>query len=186
MRWILIAAFTVAIEGAVALGQQPTTVQLPTFSSFSVDTSVSVPDSGAGFTEAARQARNRYHTGLKPAGAKLGGMQRGREGQGGAGPMSTVLSAGSASVHVTIHEPPRDWPSAARRGATVDLVAEFARAKESSAGRPAMSVPRARQLHLADELTARGDRAKATGNQAAAKVYFESAVRQGYKRAATP
>ena len=82
-----------------------------------------------------------------------------------------------------------------QHAATIDLVAEFGRAKESSAGRPAMSVPRARQLHFADqrqrqraaeELTARGDRAKATGNQAAAKVYFESAKRQGDERAPRP
>jgi hypothetical protein len=57
-------------RGAVA--QQPpgipTTIQLPTFSFFSVNTSVSIPDSGGAYTETARRARLRGSNGLAPAG----------------------------------------------------------------------------------------------------------------------
>ncbi len=87
-----------AIAGAIAIGgdaaaqqpapQVPTTVQLPTFSFFTVQTTVSVPDRGGAF---------------------LGGINRGRDGRvaRGFGPLQNVATGGDrlasgASVHARI------------------------------------------------------------------------------------
>ena len=74
---------------SIASAQAPTTVQLPTFSFFTVNTSVSVPDSG---------------------GSYLGGLLRGRDSSSTRGPllanrgMGSERSAGGMGVRAWIHD----------------------------------------------------------------------------------
>ena len=84
---VLLAVFAIGAS-ALAQGQAPTTVQLPTFRFFTVQTSVSVPDGG---------------------GAYLGGMKTARDSSltRGFGPfrnrgISSDRGAGGMSVHATI------------------------------------------------------------------------------------
>ena len=91
-----ISLATLLATGALAstaFGQAPTTVQLPTFRFFTVQTTVSVPDSG---------------------GAYLGGINRARDASRtrglGKGPLlsnrgiSSERTGGGMSVHATIHD----------------------------------------------------------------------------------
>jgi hypothetical protein len=136
------------------------TVQLPTFSSFSVDTSVSIPDSDGAYSEAARRARQQPgFPGLKPAGADLGRQQSGRAGQGGRGAAGTTAGGSALSVHATIHDSPSDQSAnrgrAARHADVTSGLDRFAIAlaatRESTAGRPAPSVKQARRHWLAEK-----------------------------------
>lgn len=103
------------LAAATASGQEPTTVQLPTFHFFSVQTTVSVPDSG---------------------GASLGGISRAYDSSRmrGLGPLAgsrgtaTGRSTSGMTVHATIHDlAAMDEAllaeAAARRGAPLDLAA---------------------------------------------------------------
>src|SRR5262245_46052416 len=87
---LVLAAGVVSGQQPVAVGQLPaTTVQLPSFSFFTVNTTVSVPDSG---------------------GAYLGGVNRARDGSTtrGLGPLrnrgiGAERAAGGVAVQATIH-----------------------------------------------------------------------------------
>ena len=89
----LATLLTLAALAPTAFGQAPTTVQLPTFRFFTVQTTVSVPDSG---------------------GAYLGGINRARDASRtrglGKGPLlsnrgiSSERTGGGMSVHATIHD----------------------------------------------------------------------------------
>lgn len=92
MRFVyFVALVTAAVSGSsngLAQGQAPTTVQLPTFRFFTVQTTVSVPDGGGAYLGGLKSARN-------------GGLTRGfgpfrNRGIGGDRGASTV------SVHATI------------------------------------------------------------------------------------
>ncbi len=126
------------------VGPTATTLQLPTFSFFTISTTVSVPDSG---------------------GAYLGGVGGGRSGSRSNGPGlgnragGSGLDAGGVYVAAQIHDlGAMDRAllaeAAAEREAKVRNAAAWAwadrleRARESSAGRPAMSVAEARQLRM--------------------------------------
>jgi hypothetical protein len=184
----------------MVLGQQaplglPTTVQLPTISTFSVDTSVSIPDSGGAYTEAARLARMRASNGLRPAGAGLGSISSERLGEPRAAVANRAqaLSIGKAgaSVQASIHLPSRPAAVPAASGEQGVRFAEaLAAARQSTAGRPALSVSQARAARLADQrarreagmsLIARGDLALNSGNRAAASIYYQRAQRHGDK-----
>lgn len=90
---IALAGFLTATLASAAYGQAPTTVQLPTFHFFTVQTAVSVPDRG---------------------GTTLGSLQRALEGSRarglGKGPLlgnratSSARTGGGMSVHATIHD----------------------------------------------------------------------------------
>lgn len=190
MRAIVVVNFVLvmlAVWPAGVIAQQngaglPTTVQLPTFSSFSVQTSVSVPDSGGAYSDAARQARLRPSPGLRPAGATAGSYRSAARGQGGA-----ALGGGLTSVHAQIH-PSQPIPSTTTPTHVPSNFADQLRlARESSAGQPAPSVGEARarrrtnaqtQDSRAAQLLVQGDRALAAGNDVAAKIYFQNAARQ--------
>lgn len=189
MRKSLLATILIACVWANPtrlLAQQapgiPTTVQLPTFSYFSVNTSVSIPDSGGAYSEAARQARQRPSNGLQPAGANLGGITL-----RGAGPGGFSAAASGASVSATIHDHEPITNPAVGAVAAGSIAARFDAARASSAGRPSLSVAEARRLYAerkqsddrsALELLKQGDAARERGNLAAAKLYYQSAARR--------
>jgi hypothetical protein len=114
MRRILgLSSAIVLLAASAALGQAPTTVQLPTFHFFTVQTTVGVPDSG---------------------GASLGGISRAYDSSRmrGLGPLAgsrgaaTGRSTSGMTVHATIHDlPALDEAllaeAAAKRGAPLDL-----------------------------------------------------------------
>lgn len=184
-------AIAAVLNAAIVWAQQPpagvpTTVQLPTFSYFRVETSVSIPDSGGAYSEAAQRARqSKNFPGLRPAGAGLGGTAWGRSGRAGQG-RGRELGAAGVTAHSTIH-PTAEEMDAAPPARIADSFAEkLHAARESSAGRPAMSVIEARRLRLAEnsrnkatarQLVRQGDDAREQGNRAAAKVYYKSAER---------
>lgn len=178
----LLASSAIAQQQAPGL---PTTVQLPTFSYFAVETSVSIPDSGGAYSEAARQARLRPSPGLKPAGASLGSVDSRAAGQG----RGVALAGSNVSASATIHWP--DEPLALRNPAASRFADPFAielrRQGASSAGRPALSIAEASAQRLAAqqaqeqaamELIRQGDEALARGNRSAANVYYQSAARR--------
>jgi hypothetical protein len=123
-----------------------TTVQLPTFSFFSISTTVMVPDSGTGF---------------------IGGV--GRAGSSsrsnGLGSRSSAsgIDAGGISIGVQIHDlkemdralladkRARDAAAAAAAEVEQRWTARFERAKQSTAGRPTMSVAEARRAAAGGE-----------------------------------
>ena len=121
-----------------------TTVQLPTFSFFTISTTVSVPDSGDAY---------------------LGGVGGGRSGSRSSGPGlgnragGSGIDAGGVSVAAQIHdlgamdrallaEAAADRESKVRNAVALAWAARMERARESSAGRPTMSVAEARQLRI--------------------------------------
>jgi hypothetical protein len=175
-----------------AFGQAPTTVQLPTFHFFTVQTSVSVPDSG---------------------GAYLGGLNRARDGRTsrGFGPFSNRAlasdrAASGMSVHATIHdmkamdEAVLAEAAARRAGVPVDPALGKARLITSSVGRrePALTAStsspapiesvaaiRERQATAAQSLSSeaaqyltQAPQAEADGKPGVAKIYYQMVVRR--------
>lgn len=68
-----------ALGAATAWGQESTTVQLPTFSSFSTNATVSVPDRGSAYLGGVKRAasgRNEFGTPLLPFGNRSIGTER--------------------------------------------------------------------------------------------------------------
>jgi len=113
-----------------------TTVQLPQFNFFTISTSVMVPDSGGAF---------------------LGGVGGGAQTNGMPGFGNTAgargVSAGGVSVTAQIHDMRAmdrallSDPADERATAAAQVWAgRFERARQSSAGRPAMSVAEARRV----------------------------------------
>jgi hypothetical protein len=188
-------AIAAAIGCGVATAQQPqvplppSTVQLPTFSFFTVQTTVSVPDRGA---------------------MQLGGITRGRDSriERGFGPLAnratgSERSVASTSVHATIidnDEIDRMLLAAAARrtGTAVDpalgKAAELARHVATAAPSlpergPALAgsvaAIKAQKAAAADvknseaaELFAKGQAAEAEGKAAVAKVFYQMVVRR--------
>lgn len=117
-----------------------TTVQLPTFSFFTISTTVSVPDSGTGF-----------------AGGVGGAGSSSRSNGLGSRAGASGVNAGGVVIGAQIHDL-REMDRALladKRAAEAQTVAEqrwiarVERAKESTAGRPTMSVAEARRRALA-------------------------------------
>lgn len=116
-----------------------TTVQLPQFNFFTISTTVMVPDSGGAFSGGV-------------GGGASGSRTNGMPGLGKTAGASSV-SAGGVSVSAQIHDMramDRALLSdsvAEREAAAGQLwVARMQRAKQSTAGRPSMSVAEARRL----------------------------------------
>jgi hypothetical protein len=178
-----------------ALAQAPTTVQLPTFQVFSVNTTVSVPDGG---------------------GALLGGINRAadRSVTRGAGPLanrgiSSTRSASNISVNATIidHQELDEAvlaQAAARRSSrgldasqiATNQKADFITRNLAQADRPAREattnpgpgveeIRRRNDLAAADrnaeaaEQFAKGEAAEAKGKCNVAKIYYQMAARNG-------
>lgn len=121
-----------------------TTVQLPTFSFFSISTTVMVPDSGTAFI------------------GGVGGAGSGSRSNGlGSRSSASGIDAGGILIGVQIHDlkemdralladkRARDAAAAASTQAEQRWAARFERVKESTAGRPAMSVAEARRAAAA-------------------------------------
>jgi len=169
--------------------QVPTTVQLPSFSFFTVNTTVSVPDRG---------------------GAYLGGVNRGRDGsivRGFAPPNKAIGGdrlASGASVHATIidhDEIDRALLAAAARrsGTTIDPADAKAAALSKHVGAAAppavaasggtapasVAAIKAQNAAAADERTseaaqmfAKARQAEADGKPASAKIFYQMVVRR--------
>jgi hypothetical protein len=187
---LLVASVIVygAAPATLAQGQQPpqvaSTVQLPTFSSFSVQTTVSVPDSG---------------------GAYLGGVNRGvdRTITRGFGPLrnrasTSSLGTSGESVHATIIDPAEMdrallAEAASKRGVPLDPSATKAATLARTVGRsdgaapPVESVAAIRQQNssaadlqaaeLAGYLT-KAKQAEAEGKPGAARVFYQMVARR--------
>jgi hypothetical protein len=201
MRWTFqLAAIGLVATSSSALAQQPqnlpaTTVQLPSFSFFSVNTTVSVPDRG---------------------GMYLGGVNRARDGSWtrGFGPLANRAiggdrMAGGASVHATIidHEEldRATLAAAAAKRGPVDPAAAKAEALARHVGRedkregeaPAdpsavrsplpdsVAAIKARNAAAAEERSgeaakffAQAEQAESDGKPAIAKVYYQMVARR--------
>jgi hypothetical protein len=185
--WLaLVLSLALVLATAELHAQPPTTVQLPTISVFSVQTSVWAPDRGA---------------------ALLGGMGTAGDQRRVLGPgpaltrdTSSTRAAGGASVHVTIIDhtaidqallaqaaQQSGSPSATNRELDAQarwLTRHLGRA-DTLAGGP-RSVAEAHAAHAqqqqaidrqAADYLAAGERALAAGNPGAARVYFQMASR---------
>lgn len=163
-----------AVQAQVQQPQAPTTVQLPTFSVFTVQTTVTVPDSGAGF---------------------LGGIGRARDGSTtrGFGPLknrglASSRGASGMSVHARIidhHEMDEAVlaEAAAKRGSSVAAGI----AGRAANGTPIESVAAIREQHASSaslkarealEYFAKAQQAEAKGNAGLAKIYYQMVIRR--------
>lgn len=174
---ILLSAVALCFAyGETARAQQSgVAVQLPTFSYFSVNTSVLVPDSGAGIAAAMRREEaNRIMYGPGPS------VAQGR-----------AASASGVTVHATIHDPAAESGLVLRNDpAERETQASFARrfnkaAEGSSAGRADLSVAeikrqraRAGDQDQADALRffQRGRAAESKGQFGVAAIYYRQAA----------
>ena len=169
-----------------AWGQRPVTVQLPTFSSFGVDTTVSVPDGGStylGGVDRASSGSNQF--GVGPFGNRSIGSQQSASGM-----------RVSAYVHdfQAMDEYLLNQPTAFNRGLTqpqgqvaraIGQRVEDARA--APAGRPALDVASLRAQRLQEEqarssesagLLERGQAAESAGKVSVARLYYQMAYRK--------
>ena len=171
----------VAQAGQAAAQQNGVAVQLPTFSYFTVNTTVSVPDSGGAYVAAMkRQGFGRDEFGPLPrSGSSIG---RG-------------VQAGGLHISATIHDQQEmdeavlgaSEGTGAGEPSDEGLAGHLAAARKSTAGRATSSVSAIRQKQslrkaaeaaLALEYLERGRRAE-TGNQpGAAKVYYRMAAKR--------
>jgi hypothetical protein len=161
-------------------GPAATTVQLPTFSSFSTSTSVSVPDSGATSLGGVNRAAD-------------GGNQQGAPGLPGNRGAASTRSGGGMQVSAKIHDFDQmdkallGGSSAAAAARSIDPAAQaLASSQTSTAGQPALSVAEARRMHEAETRGQdseaqswfdRGQTAEQEGNPAAARIYYGMAFR---------
>lgn len=208
MTILFVAVATGALSSrAFAQNQPSTAVQLPTFSFFSVPTTVVVPDRGStymGGVQRAASGRNEFGA---PMLGKLPYLGRAFKNTG----IGLDRSASSVRAHVFIHDfdamdeallgraPStfRGVPRAAGMGvsraappASADpWVQRLAEAREGSAGRPAMSVAEAREQfalnspqHQLNEKALgyfeRGREAETAGKTSLAGLYYEMAARR--------
>jgi len=186
---LLLLAATASAQQLPPGGQLPaTTVQLPSFSIFSVRTTVSVPDGG---------------------GAYLGGIKRGRDGSTmrGFGPLAnrgigSDRNAGGITVHAKIHDldeldKAALAEAAAKRGPQDPNLAQ-AELIRRGVGRPTADQPadhdigptsvaviRAKnaaadqaRAQEATELLAKADAARAEGKTGIAKIYYQMVSRR--------
>lgn len=180
LSWLTAAAILWG-GGSAAFGQvpAPTTVQLPTFHVFTVQTTVSVPDRG---------------------GMALGGITRGADGRVQLGPLgnrasSSSRGAGGLSASATIldnRELDETVLAAAERvspgGGTATKAAELSRgvAKEASARQPGSVAAIREQNAVAEQernaefaaVLAKGAQAEARGQMGLAKTYYRMVARQ--------
>jgi hypothetical protein len=178
-----------ALISGTAWGQlRPTTVQLPTFSMFGVDTTVSVPDGGSAYlggVDRASSGGNQFGGPMAPFGNRSIGSQQ---------------SASSMRVSAYIHdfqamdEQLLNQPTAFNRGLTPPQT-QVARAigqrvnsaQAAPAGQPAADVAGLRAQRLQEEqarsqesagLLDRGQAAEAAGKLSVARLYYQMAYRK--------
>jgi hypothetical protein len=167
--------------------QQPTTVQLPTFRVFTVQTTVSVPDSGGSLLGGITRGRDGKLTrGIGPLKDRALGSERGTGAMSvratiidhreideailaaarrdGTPVDATSIKAGYLSRHVGTSTPVSSAPSSvsAIRDRNASAAAEQAAARDSEAA----------------ELLAKASRAEAEGKAGLAKLYYQMVVRR--------
>lgn len=178
ISWLSAGMLAGLVSPAVA--QLPATVQLPSFSYFGVDTSVSVPDRGS---------------------MSLGGMGRSSMGSTAFGPVlgprsrsfGRQMSASSTTVHATIHDfdaMDRQLLDQARKSYVISPRAATRTARDeasSAAAGPAGSVAEARRMYAAERSAQERDavkymdqaeRAAARGKPQVARVLYQMAERR--------
>lgn len=130
-------AILALIPAATLAQPAPTTVQLPTFQVFTVDTTVLVPDAGtaslAGGSRTTSTGSTAYGPGLLP-GTRASGAAAG---------------AGQVSIHAQIHD--LGAMDAALLGGGSAAPADATRTRPTTGDAPAMSVSQARRLRAADD-----------------------------------
>jgi hypothetical protein len=184
-RLFVIGLFA-ALSAPVAQAQQNgVAVQLPTIGVFNVQTTVSVPDSGAGIAAAIKRARTARALSGLPLGPK-------RAAVGG--------EAQAAAIHVaaTIHDQAEmdeavlrsgEWAQAGKKSSPPqdEFTLQLAQAQEDSAGRPQASVAEIRQRRAVaedsnlDEGLAKLELARAAekaGKKSVARIYYQMAARR--------
>jgi hypothetical protein len=124
----------------LVVGPPATTVQLPTFNFFTISTSVMVPDRGGAYLGGVGRAGTSSRTnGLPGLSNRAGG---------------SIAGSSSMSVHVQVHDLAAmdkallEEARAAREASAANTAwaARIEQAKQSSAGRPTISVAEARRL----------------------------------------
>ncbi len=168
----LLVGFVAGAWPTWAVAQQTAVaVQLPTFSFFTVNTSVLVPDSGSGMAAAMRRRR--------AAEIMHGPIDRLSQ---------SAAQAGGATVHATIHDRPQEPPlqlSGARGPQRPAFARQLDAAQRSTAGRPAQSVEEilAERADAEDvagqealDLFAEGRAAEQRDKPAVARVYYRRAL----------
>jgi hypothetical protein len=178
ISWLSASMLAGLVSPAVA--QLPATVQLPSFSYFGVDTSVSVPDRGS---------------------MSLGGVGRSSTGSTAFGPVlgprsrsfGRQMSASSTTVHATIHDfdaMDRQLLDQARKSYRISPRAATSTARgeaSSAAAGPAGSVAEARRMYAAERSAQdrdalgymdQAERAAARGKPQVARVLYQMAERR--------
>ena len=172
-----------------ALGQRQTTVQLPTFSSFGVDTTVSVPDGGStylGGVDRASSGSNQFGAApFAPFGNRSIGSQQSASGM----QVSAYVHDFQAMDEYLLNQPTafnrRLTQPQGQAARAIGRRVEDARA--APAGRPALDVAALRAERLQDEqarssesagLLERGQAAEAAGKFSVARLYYQMAYRK--------
>ncbi len=176
LRTLALAVVVLLLGVSSAAYAQPTGVvlQLPTFSFFSVNTTVSAPDSGAGIAAAMRRAEaSRIFSGKGVASAR---------GQG--------ANVGNVAIHATIHDRTNAPGLVLRNGSVVartdgTFSQKLNAARGSSAGRADLSVAEIRRLRTqavsqqqaeAERCFERGFAAESKGRLGVAAIYYRQAA----------
>jgi len=176
--------FLLAGPAALVAQQQPTTVQLPTFSFFGVGTSVSVPDRGStylGGVNRASTGMNEFKTPLTPFRNRSFGMER---------------SASNMSVSVFIHDfdameeallGDQPAPGMALGPRWPQTGPERLTARSAAPAPPAASVAQILQDRAREQLSRqqeaenffqRGRSAEESGKPNVARIYYQMAARR--------
>ncbi len=167
LRWRfgLVCSFSCLLAQS-ASAQFPTTVQLPTVTSFSVNTSVSVPDSGGAYTDAMRRRTMGQQLPYSPLNRRLlNPIQR---------PVTAGLSAKDSTTANAEQGTPQDreahsrYAAASRNQVSTNPAAALrARQREAKA-----------QLDAINKSLADGRKAAAAGRFGTARVYFNHAAKR--------
>ncbi|HZL89810.1 MAG TPA: hypothetical protein VFB96_15700 [Pirellulaceae bacterium] len=196
MRTIIAAAIACSLGlgasgSAFAQNNAPTTVQLPTFSFFTVQTAVSVPDSGGAYLGGVSRAYNSSTTRGLPFWAKTPWLSP----LGGSRGIASGVDAGGVSVHATIidHEELDKAvlsEAAARRvpPSETDLKAEHLSRKSGdgndaaplssvAAIRAQQTAEVAEQAEKAAALFAKAQEMEAANKPGQARIYYRMAAR---------
>jgi hypothetical protein len=167
--------YSFALAVAAAAPAQAQTIQLPSFHSFSVDTTVVVPDSGSahlGGTKRARAARDRFGPGVPQ---RTVGVER---------------QASGAAALAKIHDP-REREAALRReaqarGVKKEAVAPPVDRRTAALDPPVSSIAEikarreeeaAQRQREARTLVAKGRVAESGGKPTVARIYYRQAAR---------
>ncbi len=179
-----------------AAGQSPTTVQLPTFSSFSASTSVSVPDRGSALVggssgvSAGQLARGVPGVGHLPGASRLFKNQSLGRDTGGSSLRASVWVHDFQAMDEALLAEARSTATGARPAVfgRVDGTPDRPENNSASAADSVAAIRRERDERRAQErsqadieirsLLADGDRARADGKPGVAKLYYQMAARR--------